>query len=104
MPVHDWTLVDAGIFDDFHAEWIISLKHALNQGVLPPDHYALAEQISGGLHPDVLAPVAVGKSLPDMPLFLKSETYVEVPLEVAYAAAFEAVPRRWRSVLDKQPS
>src|SRR5262249_23220361 len=54
MPIHDWTRVYAGIFHDFHHEWITTIKQALNQGVLPPDYYALAEQVSGGLHPDVL--------------------------------------------------
>jgi len=54
MPIHDWTRVDAGIFHDFHHEWISTIKRALNAGVLPPDYYALAEQIAGGLHPDVL--------------------------------------------------
>lgn len=55
MPIHDWTRVYAGIFHDFHLEWIRSIKHALNNGLLPPDYYALAEQTAGGLHPDVLA-------------------------------------------------
>lgn len=54
MPVHDWTRVDAGIFHDFHHTWITEIKRALNGGLLPPDHYALAEQIAGGLGPDVL--------------------------------------------------
>ncbi|HEV3263596.1 MAG TPA: DUF4058 family protein [Gemmataceae bacterium] len=54
MPVHEWTRVDAGIFHDFHHTWITEIKRALNQGLLPPDHYALAEQIAGGLGPDVL--------------------------------------------------
>jgi hypothetical protein len=54
MPVHDWTRVDAGIFHEFHLDWIFTLKQALNQGVLPPEYYALAEQVAGGLHPDVL--------------------------------------------------
>jgi hypothetical protein len=54
MPIHDWTRVDPGIFHDFHHEWISSIKRALNSGLLPPDHYALAEQSAGGLGPDVL--------------------------------------------------
>jgi hypothetical protein len=54
MPIHDWTRVDAGIFHDFHLDWIFTLKGALNQGILPPGFYALAEQVAGGLHPDVL--------------------------------------------------
>lgn len=251
MPIHDWTTVNAGIFHDFHHEWISAIKHTLNSGVLPPDYYALAEQIAGGLGPDVLTleatrpqtkgntgngsatgtattkggialatqppqvrftataeaeqyakkrkrvvirhssgddvvaiieivspgnkdsqhalrsfvnkvaelllagihllildlfppgkrdsqgihaaiwsefldddfklpddkpltlvaysagepkrafiePVAVGDKLPDMPLFLEADVYVPVPLERAYQAAFDEVPRRWRDVL-----
>jgi hypothetical protein len=55
MPVHDWTLVDAGLFHDFHQAWIISLRNALNRGVLPPDYFALAEQSIRGPVPDVLS-------------------------------------------------
>jgi hypothetical protein len=54
MPIHDWTRVDAGIFHHFHHGWIEEIARALNRGLLPPDHYALAEQIAGGLGPDVL--------------------------------------------------
>jgi hypothetical protein len=54
MPIHDWTKVIAGIFHDFHHEWISTIKRALNSGILPPDYYALAEQFAGGLGPDVL--------------------------------------------------
>lgn len=54
MPIHDWTRVDAGIFHHFHLEWIGDLSRILNKGLLPSDYYALAEQIAGGLGPDVL--------------------------------------------------
>ena len=54
MPIHDWTRVTAGIFHDFHHEWISAVKRALNSGLLPPNYYALAEQVAGGLGPDVL--------------------------------------------------
>jgi hypothetical protein len=54
MPVHDWRRVSAGIFHDFHHDWITTLKRALNAGRLPPGYYALTEQIAGGLGPDVL--------------------------------------------------
>jgi hypothetical protein len=54
MPVHDWTQVAAGIFHDFHHEWISTIKRALNDGLLPANYYALAEQVAGGLGPDVL--------------------------------------------------
>jgi hypothetical protein len=54
MPVHDWTRVDAGIFHHFHLEWIGEISCVLNRGLLPPDHYAQAEQVAGPLEPDVL--------------------------------------------------
>jgi hypothetical protein len=54
MPIHDWSRVPAGIFHDFHADLIIQIKHVLNEGILPPDYYALAEQVAAGVGPDVL--------------------------------------------------
>jgi hypothetical protein len=56
MPIHDWRRVEAGIFHHFHHGWIYALSDALNRGILPPDHYALAEQLAGGFGPDVLTP------------------------------------------------
>ena len=54
MPVHDWTLVEAGIFHDFHTAWITHLKESLKP-VLPRGYYALAEQHLGRKQGDVLA-------------------------------------------------
>jgi len=54
MPVHDWTRVEAGIFHDFHHEWISTLRRALNDGLLPAEYYALAEQQAAGFGPDIL--------------------------------------------------
>ena len=215
MPLHDWSRVDAGVFHSFHNTWIGELTKALNSGLLPPDYYALGEQIAGSLGPDVLTlqtptaqdqyalkrrtvvirhvskhrivalieilspdnkdsrhavrsfldkamsalahgihlllldlhppgprdpqgmhallwerlsdaapvppadkpltlaayvagavatayvePLAVGDTLPDMPLFLDPEQYVNVPLEATYRAAYEGVPRYYRQILE----
>lgn len=54
MPIHDWTRVDAGIFHHFHQRWIGAITDALNDGLLPGDFYALAEQHGAGFEPDVL--------------------------------------------------
>jgi hypothetical protein len=54
MPVHDWTRVEAGIFHDFHTVWTGALRSALNEGLLPPGYYALAEQHTGRPITDVL--------------------------------------------------
>ena len=55
MPVHDWTRVSAGTFHDFHQAWIVAIRDALNGGLLPEGYYAMAEQVAGRPHPDVLA-------------------------------------------------
>lgn len=54
MPVHDWTHVDAGVFHDFHNVWIAALRNALNEGLLPPDYYAMSEQHAGKYLLDIL--------------------------------------------------
>jgi hypothetical protein len=52
--MHDWTLVEAGIFHAFHHEWISEIFRALNRGLLPEGYYALSEQVAVGFGPDVL--------------------------------------------------
>jgi hypothetical protein len=54
MPMHDWTLVEAGIFHAFHHRWISAISDVLNTGILPPEFYALPEQQAAGFGPDVL--------------------------------------------------
>lgn len=44
--------------------------------------------------------LAVGRSLPDMPLFFDAGRYVNVPLETTYNAAFAAMPQFWRERLN----
>jgi Protein of unknown function (DUF4058) len=91
MPIHDWTRVKAGIFHHFHVEWIGVVARVLNQGLLPPDHYALAEQVAGDIGPDVLAlrgpsrelPAPAGTAVADAPpkvrhrLTIESDIYAE---------------------------
>lgn len=47
-----------------------------------------------------LEPVGVGDALSEMPLFLVPGGHVHVPLEATYQRAVEALPRRWRQVLE----
>ena len=67
MPIHDWTRVDAGIFHDFHHEWISTIRRALNDGLLPTDYYALAEQQAAGFGLDVLTLQDTASDLSDGP-------------------------------------
>ncbi|HLW66351.1 MAG TPA: DUF4058 domain-containing protein [Gemmataceae bacterium] len=57
--------------------------------------YSCRDSIEGYVHP-----FAVGDEWPDMPLFLEPEAYIDVPLERTYMAAWEAVPLRWRKVIE----
>src|SRR4051794_36270320 len=62
MPIHDWTRVTAGTWHAFHLSWTSEIQLALNNGLLPREYYALAEQIAGPLGPDVLALQTSGTS------------------------------------------
>jgi hypothetical protein len=63
MPIHKWGREYSWLFHDFDQEWVGTIKHALNGGILPPDFYALAEQVTVGVTPDVLA--LRGRTTPD---------------------------------------
>jgi hypothetical protein len=70
VPVHDWTLVEDGVFHDFHTVWIAEIRSALNANLLPKGYYALAEQHTGygiadilTLHADPVEP----RALPSLP-------------------------------------
>ncbi len=54
MPIHDWSRVPAGLFHHFHQRWAVAICDALNAGRLPRGYYALIEQSTAGLYPDVL--------------------------------------------------
>ena len=49
-------------------------------------------------------PICVGRTLPEMPLFLTPERYIDVHLEATYMAAWRGVPQRWRRVIEQQSS
>ncbi len=100
--------------------------HLLLADLFPPGprdprgiHVALWEKLTGDAPPGVIdkpltlaaysggpaptayvEPVAVGDVLPDMPLFLDPEQYVNVPLEATYRAAYEGVPEYYRQILE----
>jgi len=54
MPIHDWSRVFDGAFHDFYLAWIAELRTTLNSGLLPPDYYAMVEQVARPTVPDVL--------------------------------------------------
>lgn len=54
MPIHDWTRLEAGDFHHFHQTWVVNLSNALNGGLLPPEYFAMTEQVAGRPIPDVV--------------------------------------------------
>lgn len=55
MPIHDWTRVNSGTWHAFHLGWIAEIQIALNDGRMPKEYYAQAEQVTGPWEADVLA-------------------------------------------------
>jgi hypothetical protein len=63
---------------------------------------ALASFVADREPTEYLEHVAVGASLPEMPLFLSPDRYINVPLEATYQEAYRGVPAFWREVLERR--
>ncbi len=72
---------------------------------LPADEpLTLASYAAGPRVEIYLEHLAVGATLPEMPLFLRPDRYVNVPLEATYQEAYRGMPAFWRDVLEgRQP-
>lgn len=67
---------------------------------LPPDKpLTLAAYCAGPPPTAYVEPIAVGDALPEMPIFLDSNTYVRAPLETAYQETWARCPREFREVV-----
>jgi hypothetical protein len=64
------------------------------------ENLTLASYVAGAPVDAYLVRLGVGSSLPEMPLFLQPERYVNVPLEATYEAAFRGTPRYYRDILE----
>jgi hypothetical protein len=94
MAVHDWSLVEAGIFHAFHTTWVAEIQNALNKGLLPEGYYALAEQHAGRFITDVLtlhASPPPTEPLPPLPPATGGILLAEAPPRVQRQQVFEAV-------------
>jgi hypothetical protein len=60
-----------------------------------------AEDYEAGPPPTAyVEPIAVGDTLPDMPLFLKPEFYVPAPLEETYVSTWDHFPAPMKRLLE----
>ncbi|NLX99887.1 MAG: DUF4058 family protein [Rhodopirellula sp.] len=72
------------------------------------DHYdlptnrpvTLASYVAGPLVDVYLEHLSRGARLPDMPLFLTPDRYINIPLEPTYEKAYSGTPSFWRDVLE----
>jgi hypothetical protein len=70
---------------------------------LPADEpLTLASYCAGQPLEIYLDHLAVGGTIPEMPLFLNPDRYINVPLEATYASAYVGMPAFWREVLERQ--
>jgi hypothetical protein len=80
---------------------------ALHAGTItaPADRrLTLASYEAGAIKNAYVEPLAVGMTLPAMPLYLWRGFYVLVPLEETYQAAWEGVPELFREILEQPPN
>jgi hypothetical protein len=69
---------------------------------LPAQHpLTLASYLAGPRIDVDIEHVAVGSSLRDMPLYLRPDRYVNVPLEATYQGAYAGMPAFWRNVIER---
>ncbi len=60
----------------------------------------LASYVAGARVDIYMEQISVGAVLPEMPLFLTPQRYVDLPLESTYQAAYQGMPSFWRGVLE----
>jgi hypothetical protein len=69
---------------------------------LPPDKpLTFAAYQVAPIETAYVEPIAVGDPLPDMPLFLYDELYVNVPLEKTYQTTLNVLPVELRRLLER---
>jgi hypothetical protein len=60
----------------------------------------LASYVAGRRPEAYIQHLSLGEPLIDMPLFLTTERYINVPLEPTYMAAYRGMPEFWREVIE----
>ena len=71
------------------------------EGVTAAEPFGLSAFRAEG-HPQLyFERVGLGQPLPDMPLFLTEDHYVNVPLEATYNEAFSGMAEEWRTFLSR---
>jgi hypothetical protein len=95
-------LFPPGTFDPLGMHQAIWSQFCRSDWRQPEDKPLTLAAYTGGMLPEAyVEPVAIRSVLPDMPLFLQEDWYVNVPLEATYQEAYAAMPGRWREVIER---
>jgi|SRR5579884_1158009 len=87
--------------DGLHGILLRQLEDSDERYPLPDGEPLTLASYAAGLPVEVyLEHVAIEAALPEMPLFLRPDRYVNVPLEPTYQAAYRGLPAFWREVLE----
>ena len=93
-------LIPPGPLDPHGLHHLIWDKFGPNQFHLSGDRpLSLASYVGGAVHEALIDPVGFGQALPDMPLFLKPDLRVPIPLESTYQTAWDEVPLMWQEAV-----
>ena len=88
--------------DGIHGAMLRRLQRSEDLYDLPEEApLTLASYAAGPQTEANLVHLRVGDAIPEMPLFLHPERYINVPLEPTYEAAFRGMPAFWREVLER---
>jgi hypothetical protein len=94
-------LFPPGRYDPCGIHGAIWARYAVEEYVLPPEQpLTLASYRAVVPVEAYIDHLDYGNVLPEMPLFLDLDTYIGVPLELTYQAAFQDMPAFWREVLE----
>jgi hypothetical protein len=87
-----------------HGSIVQALDEYAAPYLLPSDaSLTLASYVAGTRVEIYLEHLAVGAVMVEMPLFLRADRYVNVPLEATYQAAYRGFPEFWRAVIEDRP-
>lgn len=96
-------LFPPGAYDPHGIHTAIRQRPEDTDATFPPpagEPLTLAAYAAGPKVKAYLEQLAVGGALPEMPLFLQPDRYVNVPLAATYDAAYRGMPAFWREVLE----
>jgi len=81
--------------------WIECVGQPDSPGVTDEKPLSVAAYRTDTVPTAYFTPFGVGEPVPDMPLFLDPDHYVNVPLEESYQAAWKTMPERWKRVIER---